>query len=117
MPAPPSRASAALRTPPPPAESAPGGEVPKNVLKAAADGRVGPVRLWLNEGGKADTLFDADCEASCGGGKVPCTLLMRAAQTGHVQIVELLLKRDADINLLCMAASEWWRCCCSTVRS
>ena len=51
----PSRASAALRTPPPPpppAGSAPGGEVPKNVLKAAADGRVGTVRLWLNEGGK-----------------------------------------------------------------
>ena len=62
MPAPPSRATAALRTPPPSADSAPGGEVPKNVLKAAADGLVGPVRLWLNEGGKADTLFDADYE-------------------------------------------------------
>ena len=91
MPAPPSRATAALRTPPS-ADSAPGGEVPKNVLKAAADGLVGPVRLWLNEGGKADTLFDAE-------GEVPYTLLMRAAQNGHMQIVELLLKRGADINL------------------
>ena len=68
----PSRASAALRTPPPPpppAGSAPGGEVPKNVLKAAANGRVGPVRQWLNEGGKADTLAEGPSEA---GTIVPC---------------------------------------------
>ena len=39
MPAPPIRANAARRTPPPPsADSAPGGAVPKNVLKAAEDG-------------------------------------------------------------------------------
>ena len=56
---PPSRSTAALRTPPP-ADSAPVGEAPKNVLKAAADGRVGEVRLWLNDGGKADTLFNAE---------------------------------------------------------
>ena len=53
MPAPPSRANAALRTPPP-VDSAPGGEVSENVLKAAADGRVGTVRSWLNDGEKAD---------------------------------------------------------------
>ena len=101
MPASRPRAHAALRTPPPPpsADSAPGGEVPKNVLKAATDGREKPVRSWLNDGGKADTLFDADCEAAGGTGKVPCTLPMRAAQNGHAQIVELLLKRGAHINL------------------
>ena len=94
MPASRSRANAARRTPPPPpADSAPGGEVPNNVLKAATDGRVGPVRLWLNEGGKADTLFNAESQIS--GRTVPYTLLMRAAQNGHAQIVELLLKRGA----------------------
>ena len=97
MPASRSRANAARRTPPPSADSAPGGEVPKNVLKAAADGRVGPVRLWLNEGGKADTLAELPSEVS--GRPIPCTLLMLAAQHGHAQIVELLLKRGAHINL------------------
>ena len=99
MPASRSRANAARRTPPSPpsADSAPGGEFPKNVLKAVKDGRLGTVRSWLNEGGKADTLFDAEGEG--GGIKVPCTLLMLAAQNGHMQIVELLLKRGADINL------------------
>ena len=49
-----SRAHAALRTPPPPspANSAPRGEVPNNVLKAATDGRVGPVRSWLMTAGR-----------------------------------------------------------------
>ena len=94
-----SRANAPRRTPPPPpsADSAPGGEVPNNALKAAENGRVGPVRLWLNDGGKANTIFDVEGEG--GGGKIPCTLLMIAARNGHVQIVELLLKRGADINL------------------
>ena len=56
MPAPRPHANTALRTPPPPsAGSGPGDGVPKNVLKAAADGRMGPVRSWLNDGGKADT--------------------------------------------------------------
>ena len=97
MPASRSRANAARRTPPPPsADSAPG-EVPKNVLNAATDGRVGPVRLWLNDGGKADTLAERPCEVSSR--PVPYTLLMLAAQNGHVQIVELLLKRGAHINL------------------
>ena len=98
-PAPPSRASAAPRTPPSPpsAGSAPGGEVPKNVLKAAENGRVGPVRSWLNDGGKADTFTERPSEVS--GVTIPSTLLMLAAQNGHVQIVELLLKRGADINL------------------
>ena len=97
MPASRSRANAALRTPPRSADSAPGGEVPNNVLKAAEDGRVGPVRSWLNDGGKADTLAELPSEVS--GRPVPCTLLMIAAQHGHAQIVELLLKRGADINL------------------
>eukprot|EP00312_Isochrysidales_sp_CCMP1244_P043925 CAMPEP_0202745534 /NCGR_PEP_ID=MMETSP1388-20130828/7458_1 /ASSEMBLY_ACC=CAM_ASM_000864 /TAXON_ID=37098 /ORGANISM="Isochrysis sp, Strain CCMP1244" /LENGTH=131 /DNA_ID=CAMNT_0049412735 /DNA_START=1 /DNA_END=393 /DNA_ORIENTATION=- len=97
MSTPTTRASAALRTPPPSADSAPGGEVPKNVLKAAADGRVGPVRLWLNDGGKADTLAEVTSEVS--GRPIPYTLLMLAAQKEHVQIVELLLKRGAHINL------------------
>jgi len=80
MPASRSRANAPRRTPPPPlpADSAPGGEVPKNVLKAATDGRVGPVRSWLNDGGKADTLFDVVSKY----GQIPYTLLMRAAQNG-----------------------------------
>ena len=97
MPASRSRANAPRRTPPPPADSAPGGEVPNNVLKAATDGRLGAVRSWLNEGGKADTLAERPSEVS--GLPIPCTLLMLAAQHGHVQIVGLLLKRGADINL------------------
>ena len=51
--------------------------------------------MWLNEGGKADTLAEGPSEA---GKMVPCPLLMLAAQNGHMQIVELLLKRGADIN-------------------
>ena len=97
MPASHSHANAARRTPPPSADSAPGGEVPKNVLKAAENGRLGPVRSWLNDGGKADTLAERPSEV--GGSTVPCTLLMIAARKEHVQIVELLLKRGADINL------------------
>ena len=96
MPASRSRANAPRRTPPPPADSAPGGEVPNNVLKAATDGRLA-VRSWLKEGGKADTLAEQPSEVS--GRMVPCTLLMRAAQHGHAQIVELILKRGAHINL------------------
>ena len=72
MPIPRSRASAALRTPPPSADSAPGGEVPKNVLKAAADGRVGPVRQWLNDGGKADTLFELTLRSAAVRFHAPC---------------------------------------------
>jgi len=99
MPASPSRASAAPRTPPSPpsAGSAPGGEVPKNVLKAAENGRMGPVRSWLNDGGKADTFTERPSEVS--GVTIPSTLLMLAAQNGHMQIIELLLKRGAHINL------------------
>ena len=85
MPAPPSRATAALRTPPP-ADSAPGGEVPKNVLKAATDGRVGPVRLWLNEGGKADTLFDADYVAGGGGGNIVDVQTLVSARARNIVV-------------------------------
>ena len=55
------------------------------------------MRLWLNDGGKANTLFDVEGEG--GGGKIPCTLMMIAARNGHMQIVELLLKRGAHVNL------------------
>ena len=56
---------------------------------------MGPVRQWLNDGGKADTLFNAESQY----GQIPCTLLIFSAKAGHAQTVELLLKRGADINL------------------
>ena len=61
-------------------------KAPANVVKAAANGKVGVLRAWLSSDA-------ADVNAANRAGD---TLLMIAAQ--HEQVVELLLQHGAEIN-------------------
>ena len=65
--------------------------LPKRVEAAAENGKVGVVQTWL----AGDGRVDATCVHS---GVSGCTLLLIAAEHGHKEIVELLLKRDAEAD-------------------
>ena len=65
--------------------------LPIKIAKAAEHGKVGVVQTWLS----GDGLVDATCVRSGVGG---CTLLLIAAGRGHKQLIELLLKRGAEVN-------------------
>ena len=59
---------------------------------AAYAGDAAAVRAWLNDGG----ALDARCP-----GRNSTTLLMAAAEGGHVGIVRKLLKAGANVDLQC----------------
>ena len=79
----------------------------KKIQAAALTGKVGAVRTWLGAGGR----LDATCER---GGWSGCTVLLLASSHGHTQLVELLLKRGAEVDArdsgghtALMAAARW----------
>ena len=65
--------------------------LPKRIEAAAENGKVDVVQTWLAGAGRAD----ATCVHR---GVSGCTLLLIAAEHGHKEIVELLLKRGAEAD-------------------
>ena len=62
--------------------------LPPEIIQACRRGNKPEVEEWLEKGG--------DKNARGEGGR---TLLINAGGTGHIEIVEMLLKRDAEIDL------------------
>ena len=65
--------------------------LPKKIQAAAAAGKAGVVQTWL----AGDGRVDATCVNR---GVSGCTLLLIAAEHGHKELVELLLKRGAEAD-------------------
>ncbi|EOD41873.1 hypothetical protein EMIHUDRAFT_431850 [Emiliania huxleyi CCMP1516] len=67
--------------------------VPEEIAEAARQGEEAALLAWLDGGGRVDANFTLrGCER--------CTLLMTAARQGHERVVELLLQRGAEVNVV-----------------
>ena len=65
--------------------------LPKRIAAAAENGKVGVVQTWL----AGDGRVDATCVHR---GVSGCTLLLIAAEHGHTQLVEVVLKHGAEAD-------------------
>ena len=72
-----------------PSESA---AISENVVSAAHEGWLIPIRTWTSGGGKADATYETSGASSR-------TLLMLAAANGEEIVADLLLKRGAQVGL------------------
>ena len=70
--------------------------LPFEIHRSAQKGELQKVVKWLRKGG----LVDALCSTSTLDDRTTiCTLLHAAASCGHLEIVKMLLKRGASIDL------------------
>ena len=66
--------------------------ISENVVSAAHEGWLIPIRTWASGGGKADATYETSGASSR-------TLLMLAAANGEEIVADLLLKRGAQVGL------------------
>ena len=70
--------------------------LPIDICRSAQKGELQKVVKWLCKGGLVDTLWSAPIE---GGWISTFTLLHIAACNGHLEMVRVLLKRGASVDL------------------
>ena len=68
---------------------------PAKVVAAARRGDDAAVLAWLDGGGQADATYAYNNQI----GQSELSLLMAAASQGHERVVELLLRRGAEIDM------------------
>ena len=78
-----------------PALSSPA-SLPLEILRSAEQGELQKVVKWLRQGGPIDALCSAQIE---GGQTTTAALLHVAATNGHLEMVKVLLKRGASVDL------------------
>ena len=66
--------------------------VPEDIVDAFSDGDKAAVQAWLSGGGLVNATFESGID------EYGWTLLMNAAGSGHVELVDMLLRHGADVN-------------------
>ena len=69
------------------------------VRDAVKSGDATAIKAWLDAGGEVDATIETTMDLVNGKKVTGCTMLMRSSVEGHMQIVELLLERGANVNL------------------
>ena len=97
-PSPPQRVAASLAAQPDAGEPAlsPPAAMPLEIKRSAEQGELHKVVRWLGKGGPVDALCSAEVKD---GPTTTAALLHVAATNGHVEMVRILLKRGASVDL------------------